>query len=245
MKRLLTFLLMLLVFSANASDLAKEQRWAEQVVGDLFDGEPIALNADNTKFLGLLTEAETPKPLAILVLHGIGAHPDWPQVVNPLRVQLAELGWTTLSLQMPILDNEASSDDYQPLMAEVAPRINAGIAHLQQRGFSTVAIVAHSMGSHMSSYYLADSAASDAIVAFAGVGMGKGNLNYLDAIQLPILDLYGEKDLPDVVDLADQRRQAAANNSTYTQQMVPDADHFFDGFEASLLNAVSAWLKDK
>ena len=245
MKRLLACFFTLFVFSAHASDLAKEQRWAEQVVGDLFDGEPVTLHVEKSNFLGLLTEAETPKPLAVIVLHGIGAHPDWPQVVNPLRVQLAELGWTTLSLQMPILDNEAESTDYQPLMAEVAPRINAGIAHLQQLGSATVAIVAHSMGSHMSSYYLADEAANDAVVAFVGVGMGKGNLNYLDAIQVPILDLYGENDLADVVNMADQRRQAAANNSAYTQQMVPDADHFFDGFEVSLLEAVSAWLEDQ
>ena len=49
----------LLVFSVNgfASDLAKEKRWANQVVDSLMDGEAEMLNDGNSEFLGIYTQA--------------------------------------------------------------------------------------------------------------------------------------------------------------------------------------------
>ncbi len=44
-----------------------------------------------------------------LLAHGIGIHPNWEQVIQPLRVALSEQGWNTLSIQMPVLANEAKA----------------------------------------------------------------------------------------------------------------------------------------
>ena len=88
------------------------------------------LQAGDLSFLGIYTESsgggDPPKGAAILV-HGIGVHPDWPQVIHPLRVGLPERGWSTLSIQMPVLPNEAQSADYLPLLDGVAPRLDAAI----------------------------------------------------------------------------------------------------------------------
>ena len=101
-------LLTILSVPSLASDTAKEKRWADQIVDTLMEGEAVWLQAGQTKFLGIYTESATkPAKGAVIVLHGIGAHPDWTDVVHPLRVGLTEHGWTTLSLQMPILANEA------------------------------------------------------------------------------------------------------------------------------------------
>lgn len=225
---------------AQASDLAKEARWRDQVVGDLFDGAPITLNDGQVDFLGLLTTAEPAKPDAVIVLHGVGAHPDWPQVVNPLRVRLAEGGWTTLSIQLPVLANDAEAHEYAPLIDEAAPRIGAAIDYLHENGFAGVYIVAHSMGSRMAASFLAQSGKQ--VAGFVGVGMNRGTVAYLARIGLPILDLYGSEDLEGVLGSAQDRAKQAVNNADYRQVMVEGADHFFNGKEDDLYAQVQSWL---
>ncbi len=233
--------LLVLTFSVNASDLAKEKRWADQFVDALVDGEAVTLNDGSNDFLAIHTEAETPKPLGILVLHGIGVHPDWPQVVQPLRVGLAEHGWTTISLQLPILANEAGGKEYIPLMGEVAPRLRAGIAYLKAGGSRQIAIVAHSMGTLMAAYALANGEVS--VTGFAAIGMNRNTVPYLGKINIPLLDYYGSEDLDLVVGSADARKEASAGNPGYTQRVLPDADHFFNDREEDLVEQVANWLK--
>jgi len=243
MKKIITFisLCLLLTTTAFASDIEKELRWKRQVVGDLFDGEPITLNDGKNDFLGLLTEADPAKENAIVVLHGIGAHPDWPQVVNPLRVQLAEQGWTTLSIQLPVLGSEATGADYVPLNEEAAARILTSVRYLKQAGAAGVYIVAHSLGSRMASYFLAQT--DEPVKGFVGVGMNVGTVQYLDQIDIPMLDLYGSDDLEGVLGSADDRRKAAAANPGYTSHMVDGANHFFNDMDDELVSAVVNWLQ--
>ena len=103
--------------AVSASDVEKEGRWAEEVVDQLFDGEPVWLLTDSVRFLGLHVVPESGHGGGLLILHGRGVHPDWPQVVNPLRVALAEAGWHTLSLQLPVLANGVPGTDYKALVA--------------------------------------------------------------------------------------------------------------------------------
>ncbi|HKK05012.1 MAG TPA: DUF3530 family protein [Gammaproteobacteria bacterium] len=251
-RRLFPVLLLAAVaLPAWASDTAKEKRWASQIVESLFDGEPVYLKAGGHKFLSIYTEARTDKPRgAAIVIHGQGVHPNWPQVVQPLRSRLPEDGWTTLSLQMPILPNDADSKDYVPLFPEVAPRIQAGIEYLQGKGLSPIVIVAHSMGSRMASYFLATHPKAP-IKAFVGIGMGGGfadpaldNPTSLRKIHIPVLDLYGSQDLPSVLTSVKARAAAAkaAHNKNYTQVMEKGSGHFFDGHEDDLVRIVSEWL---
>ena len=228
------------VSAVHASDMDKELRWKQQVVGDLFDGEPVTLNDGQLDFLGLLTEADPAKESAIVVLHGIGAHPDWPQVVNPLRVQLAEQGWSTLSIQLPVVDNEAAEEDYAPLDAEAAPRILAAVNYLQQAGAKDVYIVAHSLGSRMASYFL--SQPDVPVKGFVGVGMNVGTVQYMSKIHIPVLDLYGSNDLEGVLGSAADRLAASAGNAAYTASVIDGADHFFNDMDDELVAAVVTWL---
>ncbi len=229
--------------AAIASDLEKEKRWADQVIGDLFDGEPLYLNDGVQDFLSLAIEAEEPKSTGVVVIHGLGVHPDWPQVVNPIRVVLAEQGWNTLSIQMPILGNDVDGVEYQKLLPEVPGRIDAAAAHLKQNGAEKIVLIAHSMGSRMTNYYLAEAANKQAdIAAYIGIGMNSGNEGFIRKINLPMLDLYGEQDLEGVLASAKSRAGAAQHNANYQQQVVAEAGHFFEGMEDELLTVVSNWL---
>ena len=60
---------------------------------------PDALNALNNELLGelcdALIEADDSKG-SVILLHGRGFHPDWQDVVGPVRVALAEEGWSSV-----------------------------------------------------------------------------------------------------------------------------------------------------
>ncbi|MFO7602495.1 MAG: DUF3530 family protein [Gammaproteobacteria bacterium] len=237
---------------ALTSDKAKEQRWAEQIVDAIMVGEPEWLELQDHKILGIYTEATTPTASGgALVLHGSGVHPDWPDVIYPLRTQLPDHGWHTLAIQMPVLANEAEYDDYAPLFAEVAPRIEAGIKYLQDKGIQNIVIIAHSLGTTMSAHYLASSP-NAAVRAFVAVGMpgqhakaeAMNNLKSLEKISLPLLDIYGSEDLESILKTADQRASAAkrAGNTAYSQVEVPGANHFFNGQGDTLVKRVRGWL---
>ena len=245
------FLITLLVFSVNAqaSDLAKEKRWADQVVDAILDGEAVWLNDGTSEFLGIYTEAEEDQGRAVIVMHGTGIHPDWQQVVQPLRVGLIEHNWNTLSIQMPILPNEAEYAEYAPLYDEVAPRINAAIDFLRKNGSKEIVLIGHSQGAAMAAYYL--SITKQNVNGFVAIGMASladdvrmDSINSLNKITVPVLDIYGEDDLEEILISIDDRAGAAkqAGNKNYIQVKVAGSNHFFDGKEDELVEAVAAWL---
>ena len=230
----------------HASDLAKEKRWAEQIEEALLDGEMVYLNDGTNDFLSIDTPAEnTIKPstsAGIILLHGTGAHPDWPQVIYPLRTQLSEAGWRSLSLQLPILDNQASGADYDAIMPEAAPRILAGIEYFKKSGIKQMIIIAHSFGTLMSGDALLTP--NNSVIGFIGIGMGSGTTQFLGKLDIPVLDLLGAEDLEGVIRSAPMRKRSASQNSNYAQFVVPNADHFFDGEEKQLLEIVLNWLRN-
>jgi pimeloyl-ACP methyl ester carboxylesterase len=231
-----------------ASDLAKEQRWADQIVDALIDGEAIQLDDARHAFLAIETESADSSRRAAVIMHGTGVHPNWPTVVMPLRVGLTESGWHTLSIQMPVLENEAEHAAYAAIYDWVPGRIDAAVRHLRQNGFETVVLIAHSQGSTMAVYYL--DGEREAVEGLVAIGMSGGipdgpmdSLARLPRVRLPVLDLYGSEDLPEVLASAGQRaQQGAAAGADYSQVVVDGADHFFDGEEGELLDAVNAWL---
>ena len=235
----------------HASNLAKEKRWADQIVDALITGEAEWLPVGDLKVLSIYTPSEVePARGAAIIMHGIGVHPDWPDVIHPLRTRLPETGWATLSLQMPILPNEASGTDYLPLLPEVPPRIDAAVKFLQQQGFDNIVLIAHSLGTVMSSYYL-NHQPTKQIHAFVGISMSEigkdsrmSNVAMLKNITIPVLDIYGSQDEAHVRDYVQQRQQAAraANNAAFRQIEIKGANHFYNGKENALLEVTENWL---
>jgi pimeloyl-ACP methyl ester carboxylesterase len=250
-KPLIILLFYLITPVLHASDLAKEKRWADQIVDALITGDAEWLPVGNLKVLAIYTPSEIePARGATIILHGIGVHPDWPDVIHPLRTRLPEAGWATLSLQMPILPNEASDIDYLPLLPEVAPRIDAAIDFLQAQGINNIVIIAHSLGTVMTSYYLSKQPTSE-VRAFVGISMSEmgkdgklSNVAMLKNITIPVLDIYGSLDESHILDYVPQRRQSAtaANNQAYQQVEIKDANHFYNGKDDELLEVIQSWL---
>ena len=248
--KFLGFALLLFAVNGHASDLAKEKRWADQVVDSIMDGDAVMLNDGKSEFLGIYTEAAEDKGRAVIIMHGTGIHPDWQQVVQPLRVGLTEHNWHTLSIQMPVLHNEAEYIEYAPLYDEVAPRIEAAIKYLKDNGTKSIVLVGHSQGASMPAYSLSKN--SHDVTGFVAIGMGvyakderMNSSKALEKIKIPVLDIFGSEDIDAVLSSIDDRADAArkAGNKHYTQVKVPGANHMFDGKEDALVEAVAGGLE--
>jgi alpha/beta superfamily hydrolase len=240
--------------NALADDPVREARIASQIEDAILDGEPVWLQAGQARFLAIYTRAATPETRgAAVILHGSDAHPDWPDVVFPLRTQLPEHGWATLSIQLPVTAPGAPAGSWQADLPLAAPRIAAAAAWLKKRQFPYLALIGHSLGARMGAEYLGGlhGAPDPAFRAFVAVGLtanpadtDRGVLLALKQLQLPMLDLYGERDFGGVIHSADARRRAAlqGRSPAYSQVQAPGADHFFRGLDGLLVSRVRAWL---
>ena len=244
--------LSLLFSMSHASDTAKEKRWADQIVDSIMIGDAEWLKVGKSKILAIYAENTTEKAVGgAIILHGSGVHPNWDQIVRPLRSQLPDHGWSTLSLQLPVLSNEAEYKDYIPLFKEVAPRINAGVKFLKAKGIQNIVIVAHSLGSSMAAHYMANKPDSS-IRAFVAVGVSGnmhkkdevGYLTSLKTIKVPVLDIFGGSDLPQVLESKKSKANVArkAGNKNYRQVEIPGANHFFDNHDEVLIKRIRGWL---
>jgi pimeloyl-ACP methyl ester carboxylesterase len=160
---------------------------------------------------------------------------------------MATRGWNTLSIQMPILPNEATYEEYVPLYPEVPPRLQAAEDFLISQGIKDIVIVAHSQGATMSAYYL--SRHDHQVRGFVAIGMQASQpdpainaANSLKLIRIPVLDLYGSEDLAEVLNTIQLRKDAAAQNTGYKQKMVKGADHFFVTKNTPLIETIDEWL---
>jgi alpha/beta superfamily hydrolase len=217
--------------AAAAQDYAREERWKAEVLGNLVVGDAVELRASSSgrPFLGLYTAGD-PKQPAVLLVHGIGVHPDHG-IIGSLRMRLADMGFTTLSIQMPVLAATAESQDYYPaLFPESSARIGAAHAWLASRKHSKVVLASHSLGSWMAQYHLEKEKPAFA----AWISMGRGGA--IPALPLPVLDVYGERDNPAV--LASTRARIATR-----QAVIPGADHFYTGHEDELARLLREFIE--
>jgi pimeloyl-ACP methyl ester carboxylesterase len=236
------FALLLALASLHAfaqADYAREQRWAAEITPAILVGDPVQLALpEGRKFLGIYAP-NSKAQAGVVVVHGLGLHPDWG-LINPLRSQLSEQGYATLSVQMPVLAAELRGDRYPPLFPEAAARIAVAIKFLQDKGHKKIAIVAHSLGARMTNVLLNQSDAP-AIAAWVSIGI-LGEYTKPETLKAPVLDLYGEKDFPDVLALAAKRAAAIRNIRGSAQVSVAGADHFFTGMDQELVHNVKLFL---
>jgi dienelactone hydrolase len=220
-------------------DYAREKRWADEIAPGLVVGDAVYLTqASGHKFLALYTQAAKPRG-AVIIVHGLGVHPDWA-LIGTLRRELAEQGYTTLSVQMPVLAATAKGDEYGPLYPDAAERLRAALAFLEGKGARRIGLVSHSLGARMSNYFLTQ-ATDKRVATWVSIGiLGE----YADAARLamPVLDIYGERDFALVLEKADARAAALAKIKGSAQVQVGGADHFFVGHEAELVKQVRQFL---
>ncbi len=235
-------------FYGHSPDYQREARLKDEIIDAILDGEAIELQANGHSFLAIDQEADgdTTKG-GIIVLHGRGFHPDWPNVVQPLRTGLAANDWRTLSIQLPVLEKSAKYFDYIWMFDDAAPRIDAAIAYLKEQGVKKIILLAHSCGAHMAVHWLHEHGDKD-LDAFIGIGMGATDYQQpmvesfpLAKLSIPVLDISAENDFGAVIRFAEKRKQGIQNPKS-RQIIVPDTEHYFVDRGDVLLDVVNDWL---
>ena len=238
-------------------DDTKEQSVADKLSRELEYGQVIWLDvANGREFPGIFTRAvpEHDGSIAIILIHGMGGHPDWPEVISPLRYSLAGTGWSTLSIQMPVLPPEIPLADYGKTLDESQKRISSAIQYLEDYGYEKVVLVGYGFGAATAAHFLA-SGNTHEVYAFAGISMlarkylepAMNLYDYLEKLTLPVLDVYGSEDLKTITSTSDQRRLAArrnGNSNGFQQIVIWDADHYFTSHDQELFIRVNGWLQE-
>lgn len=224
--------------AAQTPDYAREERIADETVMTVVVGDPVRLEGENHRsFLGLYARALSAK-VGVVLVHGSGVNPDWG-LIGVLRASLADAGYSTMSIQMPVLAADAKTEDYAALFPIAAMRIDSAVRSMHIKGYRKIALVSHSLGSRMSDEYLL--ANPDGVSAWVAIGMS-AELRGADRFRFPVFDLYGESDLPQVLEAAAQRGRAIQALPRSRQFAVQGADHYFNGHDAELKAQVREFL---
>jgi acetyl esterase/lipase len=222
-----------------AQDYAREKRWADEIQKSLIVGDAVWLKQKNGhQFLSLYTEAK-PSKAAVIIAHGRGWSPDF-ELYGTLRTRLADLGYTTLSIQLPVLPSTAILGLYVPLYPDARERFQLAVDFLKSKGHKQIAIVSHSLGATMANQYLIRTDDST-VKAWVFVGILQG-LEEAYRIKIPMLDIFGERDWDVTRWGADERRKQIERVPGSKQIMVPKAQHFFEGQEEDLIKPVANFL---
>lgn len=225
---------------AQASDRTREQRWADQVLPTLVVGEAVTLaTVSGTRFLALHTPVAKSRGTVVLT-HGPGLHPDHG-LTGELRVHLADRGYATLSLQMPVLAAEVDSGEaYRALFPDAVERIAAGVAFARRDDPRPVAIVSHAMGAGMAYAYL-KATPSPPVAAWVALSF-YGGFDDLSSLRFPIYDLYGAGDYWGIRGAAFGRAWKLRAVPGSKQLALDDGGRFLAGGEKSVLREVAAFL---
>jgi predicted alpha/beta-hydrolase family hydrolase len=210
-------------------------------------------------FVSVTAYAEMPKgeylegkgsKIGVILAHGQGSDPD-SQVVGPLRRAInKELGFHTLSLQMPVIPGKRSPETFQEYAStfpEAYKIIQAAIDFLKkEKGVDRVYLMGYSMGGRMTTAFLANNPDSG-IVGYIGVGLLAGgeeplntNLN-LRKVKIPVLDIYAENDQ----DARFAQNRKSFVSERFKQVPVPGAKHDYKGYDKQIADTVILWLRER
>jgi len=188
--------------------------------------------------------------IGVILTHGQGLDPD-SQVVGPLRRAInKELGFHTLSLQMPVIPGKRSPETFQEYASnfpDAYKTIQAAINFLKkEKSVERVYLMGYSMGGRMTSAFLANHPDSG-IAGYIGVGLWAGgeeplntNLN-LRKVKIPVLDVYAENDQD--AKFAQNRKLFVSER--FKQVPIAGAKHDYQGYERQVADAVITWLRER
>ncbi|MBF0219796.1 MAG: DUF3530 family protein [Gammaproteobacteria bacterium] len=241
-RRYLTLLLLLLSYAPLllADSQLRQKNWVEDMQQRSSSEDQITLNASSgdkeEKFFALFRPEELGRPSgAVIMLHDIEGHPDWPESFHQLRTELPRYGWSTLALTLPPLDRSPGSKiNYQPLLESGTIRLEAAKAYLLEKKIYNVVILGHGLGATVATYYLQNHF-DDLFHGVIVLGMdgnfsaeGFDAASALTAIRIPIFDLYGSDDLFSVMSSSKRRRTMAVKTDGNTRTHTQSSDYAFD-----------------
>lgn len=228
-----------------SSDEKREADFALDIQKTLKTGTAVWLHTPEKKFLSLYTDTpSTDRQGFIILLHDIGGNPDQELVIKKLRHFVPNHHWASLSVQMPLRESGAAMGDYYDLFPEAKERLIAAIKFAKAEKAEKVVIVGYGLGALMATYALADKSidVNGVVLISLPVTDNSDTLLFISKFNLPILDIYAELDIPEVVRSARDRLVAGKKNSTYRQVKLENEGHQFLHDDDLLIKRVYSWV---
>ncbi len=246
--------------AAGAANPAREQVVASELIERIGEQEVVWLQSNGSDFLALSAKTPATKERGgVILLHDIDAHPDWPEIISPLRNGLPEKGWSTLSIQLPLRsrDVELNARNQQKIIDQAQARITAAVEYFTHAGIYNIAFIGHGLGAAAISRFLSnDLPLHHAVYIKAFIAIRFRAHEQLpraysprallqSSVPLPIFELLGTRESPTVQQQAEQRKTVATQTQHphFRQTILNSANNNFWRADALLLSRVSGWLK--
>lgn len=206
---------------------------------------------------------------AIVLFHDLGKQYETRDVITPLRHELANYGWSTLTLtldspsQANVLlsanleqepDNQATDSDNSDSQAsetqqEKLPaisneqRIQAAMAFLEAKQIEQIVFLGHGDGGRIAVETLSKTALP--ISGLILVNTPEIDDEQLQALKLAIFDIYGSNALAGTETAVKMRSVLMKRGAkgSYSARKVIGANHVFYGLDAMLSQHIKGWLK--
>lgn len=231
-----------------ASDSARELMIVDALQA-IKVGELVRMEAAGQAFVGLYTEAEqVANKGAVIILHDMGGFPDQKSVVSLLRTEFPHYQFSSLSLQMPLRESGASVAEYYDLFPEAVARIQAGVDFLKKKDVNNIVLIGYGLGGLMALAAQSEKAMELKALVLISLPVPVSEqkavqtLAMLKKNKLPLLDVYADKDLADVIGSAREKRVAAKDNPLYRQLRIDSEEHAFRHQAGLLSKRIYSWV---
>lgn len=181
---------------------------------EIRDGTPIPFSAGEQPFLGVFKpESRGELRGGVLLLPDRSTHPDWPQVIGPLRRSLTDHGWSTLAIEMPDLPDEPTNEEIITFLDNSASYIAAGLNHFNQQSVHNIVLLGHGFGALAAADYMGSTQRPDlrGLVVINVINRGNGDrigaADSMAKVTKPMLDLFAYTGQNWVLRFAEERRE--------------------------------------
>ncbi len=259
-KLLLLAILLLAISTTQAANQAREHLVANELIERIGERQVVWLGKEGKPFLALKADYSSVRRRGgIILLHDLDGHPDWPEIISPLRNTLPEKGWPTLSVQLPLLSTEQdfTPANQQRILDEAKDRLIAAVEYFTNVGIYNIVLLGQGMGATAISHFLSgDLKQSHAIYIKAFIAIRFRTPEQLpEAYQpqsllrlktsFPILDIIADQESPEALEQAHLRKMVAkqSQNPNYRQERLFNANNNFRDAEGLLVSRINGWLK--
>ncbi len=239
-----------------------EEKWLKLMKTSHIKKQIITLKSNKGPVIALYLEQTNGRPQGgIIILHGRLQHPDWRELIAPLRKGFPKFGWTTLSIQLSLHSETADKKDYLKSNDTNNARISTAITFLHSRKIHNIVIIGYELGANTAARFLLkhNKVAVQAFISISLLNFAKPkqlNANRaMSLLKLPILDVYAMNDTNNILNAVKQRKPLIKQhrnirvdgrnprNALYRQLEIEGADHSYSGYEEYLIKRVRSWLR--
>lgn len=174
------------------------------------------LKSDDSSFLTLYrAPISSDVQGCVILIPSDNEHPDWPDVISPIRNALPKHSWCTLSLEIPDIVKRATAVNIKTKADETTPakegttlslpnqnivfdRISAAINDAKSKNINHFVLLGYGTGGAYALHYLSQNQASADALILIDIVTPKGTPPYqlaknISLINHPILDYYAEQ----------------------------------------------------